>query len=176
MPAGQFLVSWDTWQRQVALTDAADAALIANDEAAAVHALASLRAEHEGGLHPLPVVDALVGLGDAARQADRFEEATAHYEDAMELAQAANYRFGLVRALVSAGYLTLLSGSAGQAAGTFGRAADLARDLDERVYLAAALTGRGGALVRLYEDDEAERALAEALRLSASHSMRTSAS
>ncbi|TVZ02855.1 CHAT domain-containing protein [Trebonia kvetii] len=168
MPGDQFLVSWDTWQRQVELTNAADAALIANDTAAAGSALTALRATQEDGLHPLPVVDALVGLGDAARQADRFEEAAAHYEGAMELAQAASYRFGLVRALVPVGYLTLLSGSAGQAADTFGRAADLARDLDERVYLAAALTGRGEALVRLREDDAAERALAEALRLSES--------
>ena len=147
------------------LTDAADAALIANDGATAENALTALRATHEDGLHLLPEVDALVGLGDAARQADRFEEAAASYEAAMELAAAGHYRFGLVRALVSVGYLTLLSGSARQAADTFQRAADLARELDERVYLAAALTGLGDALVRLHEDSDAERALAEALRV-----------
>ena len=165
LPGGQFQVSWDTWQHQVELTDAADAALIANDGATAENALTALRATHEDGLHLLPEVDALVGLGDAARQADRFEEAAASYEAAMELAAAGRYRFGLVRALVSVGYLTLLSGSARQAAGTFQRAADLARELDERVYLAAALTGLGDALVRLHEDSDAERALAEALEL-----------
>jgi tetratricopeptide (TPR) repeat protein len=165
LPGGQFQVSWDTWQRQVELTDTADTALIANDGTAAEHALAALRATQEDGRHPLPEVDALVGLGDAARQADRFEDAAAHYEAAMELAVAAHYRFGLVRALVSVGYLTLLSGSARQAAGTFQRAAGLARELDERVYLAAALTGLGDALGRLHEDGDAERALTEALEL-----------
>jgi len=166
LPGTQFQVSWDTWQRQIALTDAADTALIANDEPAALRALTELSATHEDGLHPLPQVDALIALGDAARQADRFEEAAAHYEQAMDLAVTAHYRFGLVRALVSVGYLTLLSGAARQAAGTFKRAAAVARELDERVYLAAALTGLGDALARLHEDADAERALAEALDLS----------
>ena len=165
LPGEQFRVLWDTWQHQVELTDAADVALVANDGETAENALTALRATHEAGLHPLPKVDALVGLGDAARQADRFEDAAASYEAAMELAAAGHYRFGLARALVSVGYLTLLSGSARQAAGTFQRAADLARELDERVYLAAALTGLGDALVRLHEDGDAERALAEALQL-----------
>ena len=165
LPGAQFQVAWDVWQRQVELTDAADAALVANDSAAAEGALTALRATHEDGLHPLPQVDALVGLGDAARQADQFEDAAAHYEAAMELAVACGYRFGLVRAQVSAGYLTLLSGSARQAASAFRNAADVARALDERVYLAAALTGLGEALARLHEDADAERALAEALEL-----------
>jgi tetratricopeptide (TPR) repeat protein len=165
LPGQQFQVSWDTWQHQVELTDKADAALIANDQATAENALAVLRATHEDGLHVLPEVDALIGLGDAARQADRFEEAAASYEAAMDLAVAGHYRFGLVRALVSVGYLTLLSGSARQAAGTFQRAAGLARELDERTYLAAALTGLGDALTRLHEDGDAERALAEATQL-----------
>jgi len=161
----QFRVRWDTWRRQVDLTGQADAALIANDEAAAEDALGALRATHEAGRHPLPEVDALVGLGDAARQADRFEDAAASYEAAIELAAAGHYRFGLLRALVSVGYLTLLSGSARQASDTFRRSAELARELDERVYLAGALTGLGEALARLHEDADAEQALSEALRL-----------
>jgi len=165
LPGAQFQVSWSIWQRQVELTDKADAALVANDGTTAKDALTALRATHEDGLHPLPEVDALIGLGDAARQADQFEDAAAHYEAAMELAAASRYRFGMTRALVSVGYLVLLSGSARQAADTFQRAADLARELDERVYLAAALTGLGDALVRLRQDSEAERALAEALEL-----------
>ena len=165
LPGEQFQVPWDTWRHQVELTDMADQALIANDGPKAENALIALRATHDDGLHLLPEVDALVGLGDAARQADRFEDAAASYEAAMELAAAGHYRFGLIRALVSVGYLTLLSGSARQAADTFQRAADLAKELDERVYLAAALTGLGDALVRLHEDSDAERALAEALRL-----------
>lgn len=166
LPGEQFQISWDTWQKQVELTNTADVALIANDRKTAENALTTLRATHRAGLHPLPEIDALVGLGDAARQADRFEEAAARYGAAMELAATGHYRFGLVRALVSVGYLTLLSGSAQQATGTFRRAADLARELDERTYLAAALTGLGDALVRLREDGEAERVLAEALQLS----------
>ena len=165
LPGEQFQIPWDTWQHQVELTETADEALIANDGPTAENALIALRATHDDGLHLLPEVDALVGLGDAARQADRFEDAAASYEAAMELAAAGYYRFGLVRALVSVGYLTLLSGSARQAVDMFQRAADLARELDERVYLAAALTGLGDALVRLREDSDAERALAEALRL-----------
>jgi tetratricopeptide (TPR) repeat protein len=165
MPGAQFQVTWEVWQRQVELTDEADAALVANDSAAAEAALTALRATHADGLHPLPQVDALAGLGDAARQADRFEAAAAHYQAAMELAGACGYRFGLVRAQVPAGYLTLLSGSARQAAGVFSGAASLARELDERVYLAAALTGLGEALARLHADADAEQALAEALEL-----------
>jgi tetratricopeptide (TPR) repeat protein len=165
LPGGQFQVSRETWQRQVELTATADVALIANDGTTAEAALAALRATHEDGLHPLPEVDALVGEGDAARQADQFEDAAAKYEAAIELAVASHYRFGLVRALVSVGYLTLLSGSARQAADTFQRAADLAGELDERVYRAAALTGLGDSLVRLHQDGDAERALAEALDL-----------
>ena len=165
LPGAQFQISWDTRQQQVELTETADAALIANDGATAENALTALRATHEAGLHPLPAVDALVGLGDAARQADKFEDAAASYEAAMELAATGHYRFGLARALVSVGYLTLLSGSARQAADMCQRAVGLARELDERVYLAAALTGLGDALVRLHEDSDAERALAEALQL-----------
>ena len=165
LPGEQFQVSWETWQHQVQLTETADAALIANDRATAENALTALRTTHEDGLHLLPEVDALVGLGDAARQADRFEDAAASYEAAMEFAAAGHYRFGLARTLVSVGYLTLLSGSARQAADTFQRAAGLARELDERVYLAAALTGVGDALARLHEDSDAERALAEALQM-----------
>ena len=164
--AEQFRVPRATWVAQVALTGAADAALVANDETAAMDALTALRATHQEGFHPLPLVDALVGLGDAARQADRFDDAAASYEAAMEQAAAGHYRFGLVRALTGAGYLTLLSGAAAQAAATFERAADIAREIDERVYLAAALTGLGDALVRLREDDRAGRTLGEALRLS----------
>jgi tetratricopeptide (TPR) repeat protein len=165
LPASQFQVSWETWQRQVKLTDTADVALVANDGTTAECALSELRATHAAGLHPLPEVDALVGLGDAARQADQFEDAAAKYEAAIELAVASGYRFGLLRALVSVGYLTLLSGSAAQAADTFQRAAGLARELDERVYLAAALTGLGDALARLRRDGDAERALTGALEL-----------
>jgi tetratricopeptide (TPR) repeat protein len=165
LPSEQFRISWETWQTQVELTDTADAALIANDRTSAENALTTLRATYQDGLHPLPEIDALIGLGDAARQADRFEEAAARYEAALELAAKGHYKFGLVRTLVSVGYLTLLSGSARQAAGTFRRAADLSRELDERTYLAAALTGLGDALVCLHEDDEAERVLAEAIQL-----------
>jgi tetratricopeptide (TPR) repeat protein len=171
LPAEQFRVSWDVWKRQVELTDQADTALIANDVATAQTVLTALTATHEGSLHPLPEIDALIGLGDAARQADQFDEAATRYEAAMDLATASSYTFGLIRALVSVGYLTLLSGAARQAADTFRRAADLARKMDERVYLAAALTGLGEALVRLREDQQAEQALAEALRLSELHRM-----
>jgi hypothetical protein len=77
LPSEQFQVSWDMWQHQLELIGMADVALIANDGATAENALTALRASHEGGLHPLPEVDALMGLGDAVRQADRFEEAAA---------------------------------------------------------------------------------------------------
>lgn len=76
-----FQVPWTTWQRQVELTTTGDTALIANDVAAAEAAFAELKATHQDGLHPLPVVDALVGLGDAARQAERFEDAAARYDE-----------------------------------------------------------------------------------------------
>ncbi len=165
MPAEMFHLGWDAWQAQVTLTAIADSALISNDIPAARAALAELVSTHERGLHQLPLVDAEVGLGDAARQADEFEEAAGHYDRALELASAAHYRFGTVRALVPVGYLTMMSGSVLQAAGIFRQAVTLASELDERTYLAGALTGLGEALGRLRDDTGAREALATALEL-----------
>lgn len=87
------------------------------------------------------------------------------YDEALALSSQEHYRFGTVRALLPVGYLTMMSGTARQAAEVFRRTAEIARDLDERVYLAGALTGLGEALGRLRDDDEAEQALASALTL-----------
>jgi tetratricopeptide (TPR) repeat protein len=168
LPAAMFEVTWDVWQRQVELTAAADAALMAHDVAVARRALAELQSTHVPGRHQLPLVDALVGMGDAARQADLFEEAAGHYDGALGMAAEEHYRFGTVRALVPVGYLTLMSGSAREAADRFRAAASLARELDERAYLAGALTGSGEALSRLREDAAARESLAEALQLAES--------
>jgi tetratricopeptide (TPR) repeat protein len=165
MPVEMFQVSWDVWQRQVELTTRADTALVAHDVQAAETALSELQATHLPGQHRLPLVDAHIGLGDAARQADRFEEAARHYDEAMAISSEDHYRFGTIRALVPVGYLTLQAGSAQQAAETFQAAARLARELDERVYLAGALTGLGETQSRLRDDAGAMESLTEALKV-----------
>ncbi|MCB1029205.1 MAG: tetratricopeptide repeat protein [Microthrixaceae bacterium] len=147
------------------LTTEADLALIDNDLPAAEAALEQLRSTHIDGHHELPVVDALIASADAARQVDDLDRSAELLDEALTRAEDSGYQFGTARASVSSGYLSLLGGPAAQAADAFTSAADIARDLDERAFLAGALTGLGEAKARLRSYDEATAALAEALEL-----------
>ena len=160
-----FGIEWDLWCQQVQLTEAADASLVAHELSEARALAHQLIDASDDDRHPLPRIDAMVALGDAARQGDDFTSAAQHYDEALELAEASGYRFGRLRALVAVGYLTLQAGSAEQAALRFRQAAGLAADLDDRVYRANALAGRGEALARLRQFDSARSSLGEALAL-----------
>lgn len=160
-----FDLDWPTWQHQVELTTTADLALIDNDLARVTAALDELRATHTDGHHELPMIDALIASADAARQADDLDLSAKQLDDALTRSERAGYRFGTTRALVSSGYLSLLGGPAAQAADAFTEAADIARALDERAYLAGALTGLGEAKARLHLYDDAASALTQALEV-----------
>jgi tetratricopeptide (TPR) repeat protein len=165
MPETIFRVEREIWDAQIELTTLSDAALVANDVAEADELLEKLEQLSSRDLHPLPLVDARIGRADSARQADRFDHAAELYAQALELAQSAHYRFGRIRALVSVGYLTMQAGAVHQALQSFDDASALARELDERLYLANALTGQGEALGRLRRDEEAVLALGQAVDL-----------
>lgn len=165
MDAALFAIDDQVWSEQIRLTTAADRALIENRVADAVSALLELKAISAPLLHQLPVVDALVGLGDAARQSDQLEDAIAALDEALVVAEQQHYRFGTVRALVSLGYVTMQVRTLAEAADCFERAALICRELDERVYLAGALTGLGETYSRLRLHTQAIRSLEEALAI-----------
>ena len=165
MKAALFDIDTQIWFEQVRLTSEADRALVENRVDDAVALLDQLKSSASPILHPLPVVDALVGIGDAARQSDRLEDAIAALGDALALAERQHYRFGTARALVSLGYVTMQVRTLAEAVDCFERAAEICRELDERVYLANALIGLGEARSRLRENDQALIALNEALTI-----------
>lgn len=164
VPAEAFVVTWERWSEQLAAAEEGDAALVAQDTAAARRGFERLLELQEPGRCTLPRVDGLAGLADAARQADDVDEAILYAEQALTEAGIIGYRFGQVRALTTLGYLTLRAGSAQQAHGMFEQARGIAAALDERLYEANALTGAGESLARLRRFDEAKEALTQAGR------------
>jgi tetratricopeptide (TPR) repeat protein len=162
VPASAFRISRDRWDEQLAAARRGDGALTGQDSAGARAAFEQLRALRVPGTCELPVVDALIGLADAARQDDAVDDAIRLCQQAIATAERIRYRFGEIRALTALGYLMLRSGSAAGSAETFQRAADQAQRIDERLYNGNALTGRGEALARLRQFDDAKAALAQA--------------
>ncbi len=158
----------DVWDRQLALSRQADVALLANDTDAVRAAATDLLATVQPGAHLLPVVEAHIALGDAARQDDNIEAAIEHLDTAVQLAEQCEFRFGKARALVSLGYITMQVRSLREAAKRFDEAAEICRELDERMYLANALIGTGEVQSRLRNVEAAERALREGVELSTS--------
>lgn len=164
-PAGAFELEWDTWKRQIELVDAADAGLVAHDKKAVAAAAEGLMATHRTGLHPLPIVDSLVALGDLARQEDEPAKAIVLLDEARKTAAAGGYRFGYMRATLSLGYVTVQTGSADDALLLFDEAEELAADLDDRVLRGGALVGKGEAHDRAGRLDDAITALDDAVAL-----------
>lgn len=165
LPAEQFHVDWQKWQFQVKETLLLDQALIVhNPSKARLHANNLIDSVDEID-HPLPMVDGLIGLGDAERQDDRLEMAITHLGEAKDTAKDCGYRFGEARALVSLGYVTMSVRSLSEAVAVFEQAADICRQIDERMYLANALIGLGEANGRLRNIEAAEAAFIEGLDL-----------
>lgn len=164
-PNESFDTPWDKWSEHLRLETEGDDALIANETAAAERVFSELLGLECQVHHRLVTANALIGLGDAARQRDDHEVAATRYSEAVRASTASLYRFGLVRALVPLAHLTLTISSATEALAMFDRAEVVARELDERLYVANALTGRGEVLARLSRQDEALPLLREALEI-----------
>lgn len=143
--ADAFELEWDTWTQQIALTDTGDAALLAGDLDAARASFSALATSHRRHRHPLPLVDALLGLGEAARNSDDFDRAAELLHESRSVAVACSYRFGVMRATLSLGYLTLHKGSVDDALSLFAEAERVAEELDDRVLRAGAFVGAGEA-------------------------------
>ena len=165
-PEETFDVPWPEWCEHLRLETEGDAALITNDGVLADRLFTQLLGLDRQVRHRLVTVNALIGLGDAARQRDNHELAAARYSEAVRVAADDGYRFGLLRALVPLAHLTLTVSSAIEAEAMFERAEAIARDLDERLYVANALTGRGEVVARLGRTAEAATLLREALATS----------
>ena len=152
-----------TWDEQIRLASLADQALVDNRiEDAHAAALGDLLASADPARHQLPVVDALIGLADAARQSDDPDGATDALETALDIARAQHYRFGTASARHAGVSGHAIPKPRRERRMLRGRAA-ICRSLDERVYLANALTGLGEAHSRLRVDDRALAELEEAI-------------
>ena len=163
LPASAFDVPWELWSRQVVLLADGDAGLHTNDLEAARAAFTALRESHVDEHHPLPLIDAEIGLGEVARQADDLHTATQHLAAAIRLAGRHYCRFAEVRARIALGYVQLNAVGAAAAESTFGAAVDVARSRGWRLDLANALLGRGECRQRLTQQLPVMRDHLEAL-------------
>jgi tetratricopeptide (TPR) repeat protein len=160
------------WSQQVQLLTAGDAALQRQDTAAAVTAFSALAAVWREGQHPLPSIDAAIGLGDAARQAGDVRGADRQYRRALSLARRCKARYAEFRAGLSLGYIQLQEISVQSAQESFRRAAEVAAQGDWRLERANALVALGECETRLLEVVTAHRHLLEALSIFESLSSR----
>jgi hypothetical protein len=64
-----FNVEQEVWDAQIELTTAADEVPVANELERAEESLAELEQLCSSDLHPLPLVDVLIGRADSARHA-----------------------------------------------------------------------------------------------------------
>ncbi|MDR1443072.1 MAG: tetratricopeptide repeat protein [Bifidobacteriaceae bacterium] len=163
--AEAFAIPDELWDQQVAWFDEGDAALKANNPDGAAHAFAQLKASHRDGDYPAALVEANIGLGDSARQADRIDEAIAYYAEAVGLASRCDYVHARVRASIPLAYLHMRLGSSEDASLEFGAAYRMARERGWRLDMANALTGLGEALQRLQDWDKAISTVKEAFGL-----------
>lgn len=155
-------LSWDVWVEIIRSESAADLALV-RDPSAAPAMFDRLRdLEHSPTLR-MVTVNALQGLGDAARQSDQHEAAAQLLTDGLDLAAHDRYRFGEARALVSLGYLTMTVSSAHEALDFFERALRLAREIPDTLFAANATLGAAEATLRLGRPAAARDLAAEAL-------------
>ncbi len=160
--AAAFAITFEAFRAEVDGIDAGHDALTRHDAAAAEAAFEGVLGQADRGLHPLPIVDALIGLGELARHRSNDEEAVGYYEQALDLAGKVGYRYGRLQALLPLGHLTIRNGSAEEALERFRAAESLARDLDDRLALANALLGEAEAFERCRDWADASAALSDA--------------
>lgn len=132
-----FDLSWDAWQRQVALVPLGEQALAAgNIDASEMYFRELESLARAPNIHPVVLVDALIGLGDAERTRDRTADATRLYEEAERVAAQNGLDFGRVRALVPWLLLERRTRSTEELIPSVDLCEHLARGLDDRMYLA----------------------------------------
>ncbi len=164
-PTARFAISAERWRSQLDAVDRGDRALRANDNDTARAAFSELIDSHDSELHPLPLIDGQIGMGDADRQDERIQSALGHYGVALAAARASGYAYGQVRSAIPLGYLHLRVGSAESARDEFGAAACIASEKDWRLDHGNALVGLGEAHQRLGDSFRALKALLEALSI-----------
>lgn len=164
-PAGLFAITERAWREQLADSDRGQQALEDNDTPTAREAFNAVIDAHDRSLHPLPLIDALIGLADADRQDENTCAALRNYARALPAAKECRYTYGQVRAGIALGYLHLRVSSAQTARDEFAAAAAIADRHDWRIERANALTGLGEAHQRLDKPFEAMKALLAALSI-----------
>ena len=158
--SAQHLITDEQWQLEIDLEGEGDLALVRQ---ATELAGERFRRLFEVASHPLARVQALIGLGDVARQDDDMAGAEVRYRDAAALASEIGFEFGMLRARLPLAYLVRRSGSAEQMLAIASDCEALARRLGDGVYVANALVARGEALDLLNRRDEAVRILCAAM-------------
>lgn len=154
-PPAQPALGWDQWCDVLRCEAEVEALVNANRADAAADPLRRLAAAETGWPARLATVHLEQARGDLARQADRPEQAMAHYRAAVKVADEDGYRFGRVRADLALGYLLLTHRTAAEAEAVFGRVREEAVAVGDRLYEANALIGRGEARSRLVSSSTA---------------------
>ncbi len=149
------------WQLEIDLESEGDLALVRQATKAAGDRFGQLL---EVASHPLVRVQALIGLGDVARQDDDIAAAARRYQDAEALAREIGFEFGALRAQLPLAYVVRRSGSAEQMLAIASDCEALARRLHDQVYIANALVARGEALDLLSRRTEAVKMLDSAMQ------------
>lgn len=160
---GDLKVDRAQWSQQIDLLSAGDLALRRNDTPAAVDAFSLLATLHRQGQHPLPTIDAEIGLGDAARQIGDIHGADNHYRRALSLARRYKARYAEIRAGLSLGYVQLQTISVRSAQESFRHAERIAAQGDWRLERANALVALGECDTRTGDILSAHHHLLEAL-------------
>lgn len=157
----QHQITDEQWQLEIDLESEGDLALVRHATKVAEDRFGRLL---KVASHPLAQVQALIGLGDVARQDDDMAGAEARYRDAEAQAGAIGFVFGVLRARLPLAHLVRRSGSAEQMLAIANDCEALARRLADRVYVANALVARGEALDLLSRRDEAVQTLSAAMQ------------
>lgn len=155
----------EQWQQQIRLATAGDEALVRHDLAAARAAFDALAGSHRSGQHPLPLIEAETGRGDAARQRGDVATAQRHYAEALTLARRVGARYAEIRTCTSVGYLQLRDIGVRSARASFQRAEQVALEGGWRLERANALVGLGECDARQRRVVGAHRHLLEALEV-----------
>jgi tetratricopeptide (TPR) repeat protein len=96
-----FQLSFDDWTTQTGLVTRGEAALVEDDLETAERCFVTLEGlARNPSVHPMALVDALIGRGDVARRRDLVGAAEALYKEAYEHATDNGLDFGRLRALI----------------------------------------------------------------------------